>query len=133
MKTKHLIAVISIAAASGALLPAAPSPGATARPDLAAGQRLFAQCAACHRIDTTGRSGVGPNLNKVVGRRAGTLPGYRYSPAMVASGRVWTEANLDAYIAAPKTALPGSRMLFAGMGNAADRRNVIAYIKSASR
>lgn len=133
MKLRSRHAALSLIAASAMMLAASPLIGAAARANAAAGQRAFAQCAACHKIDTTGRSGVGPNLNKVIGRRAGTLPGFRFSPAMTASGRVWTEANLDAYLAAPAASMPGSRMPYAGMRNAADRANVIAYIKSASK
>lgn len=133
MTPRNRVAALSLIAVSALVLAASPSIGAAARGDAAAGQRIFAQCAACHKIDTTGRSGVGPNLNKVVGRRAGTLPGFRFSPAMTASGRVWTEANLDAYLAAPMATIPGSRMPYAGLRNPADRANVIAYIKSASK
>ncbi|MBW8754100.1 MAG: cytochrome c family protein [Sphingomonadales bacterium] len=97
------------------------------------GKTIFARCMACHKIDTSNTSGLGPNLNRVVGRRAGTLPGFHYSPAMVASGRVWNEAALDVYLTAPARAVPGNRMAFVGLGNAADRQDVIAYIKSASR
>lgn len=133
MIPRFRFAALSLSFAAGLGFAMSPTIGAAPRADAAAGQRVFAQCAACHKIDTTGRSGVGPNLNKVVGRRAGTLPGFRFSPAMTASGRVWTEANLDAYLAAPMTAIPGSRMPYAGLRNAADRANVIAYIKSASK
>lgn len=116
-----------------AILALALSSPAFAKADKEAGKRVFAQCAACHRIDPSGSHGVGPNLNKVIGRRAGTVPGFRFSPAMVASSRVWSESALDAYLAAPMTFMPGSRMPFAGLRNAADRRNVIAYIKSAAK
>jgi len=101
--------------------------------DVKAGEKIFAQCKACHKIDASGSSGIGPNLNKVLGRKSGTLPGFRYSPAMVAAKRVWTDAALDLYLAAPARAMPGSRMPFAGLSKPADRRNVIAYIRSASR
>lgn len=116
-----------------AILALALSSPAFAKADKEAGKRVFAQCAACHRIDASGSHGVGPNLNKVIGRRAGTVPGFRFSPAMAASNRVWSESALDAYLAAPMTSMPGSRMPFAGLRNAADRRNVIAYIKSAAK
>ncbi|MEY4720540.1 MAG: hypothetical protein RIQ46_265 [Pseudomonadota bacterium] len=123
-----------IAAVSAVLaLLAAPVAAASAKGNKDAGKRVYAQCAACHKIDASGTSGVGPNLNKVIGRRAGTLPGFRYSPAMAASNRVWTESALDAYLAAPAASMPGSRMPFAGLRNPADRRNVIAYIKSAAK
>ena len=123
-----LIAGVS---ASAALLAATQATAAGGDPK--AGQTVFAQCAACHKIDTTGKSGIGPNLNKVIGRTSGTLTGFKYSPAMVAAKRTWSEAALDAYLAAPTKALPGNRMPYAGLKNAADRKNLIAYIKSASK
>lgn len=97
------------------------------------GKTVFARCMACHKIDASKTSGLGPNLNGVVGRRAGAYPGFRYSSVMASSGRVWNEAALDAYLTSPAKAMPGNRMAFAGMPNAADRQNVIAYIKSASK
>lgn len=110
-----------------------PASAAAPRGDAAAGERVFLQCRACHKVDATGTSGVGPNLNRVVGRRAGTLPGFRYSPAMLAANRVWNDTTLDAYLAAPAAALPGGRMPFGGLRNPVDRRNVIAYLRSAAR
>jgi cytochrome c len=97
------------------------------------GKTVFARCMACHKIDASNTSGLGPNLNRIVGRRAGTLPGFRYSPAMASSGRVWNEAALDAYLTAPARSIPGNRMVFAGLPNPSDRQNVIAYIKSAAK
>jgi cytochrome c len=116
---------------SGVLL-LAPA-GAQAGADAKAGERTFAQCRACHKVAATGTSGIGPNLYGVAGRHAGTLPGFRYSPSMVAANRVWTDANLDAYLAAPARAVPGGRMAYVGLRNPVDRRNVLAYLKSVSR
>lgn len=124
---KGLAAALAVMAAAAAVA-AAPTPA-----DIEAGKRIYAQCAACHKIDTTSTAGIGPNLNKVIGRRAGTVPGFRYSPAMIASNRVWTERTLDAYLAAPAANMPGNRMPYAGLRNPDDRRKVIAYIKSAAR
>lgn len=109
--------------------------GAWAGPALAAGdpargKGTYAQCAACHKADASGKSSIGPNLWKVVGRKSGTLPGFAYSPAMKAAGRVWNDAALDAYLAAPMKALPGSRMPYAGLKAPADRANVIAYLRT---
>jgi cytochrome c len=130
MKTR-LLGVLTLAAAAGtatvSLAAAAPAG------DPVKGKTVFARCMACHKIDASNVSGLGPNLNRVIGRRAGTLPGFRYSPAMASSGRVWNEAALDAYLTAPARSMPGNRMVFAGLANPTDRQNVIAYIKSASR
>lgn len=123
-------AILAGLAALAAILPAE---AAGPRGDPVAGARTFAQCRSCHKLDATGTSGIGPNLKGVVGRRAGTLPGFRYSPAMLAANRVWNDATLDAYLAGPATAVPGGRMAYLGMRNPQDRRNVIAYLKSASQ
>lgn len=119
--------VFSLAAVTLAM---AMAPAAQAAGDPAKGKVTFMQCAACHKADASGKNGIGPNLWKVVGRKSGTLPGFAYSPAMKAAGRVWTDATLDPYLAAPATALPGNRMPYAGLKNPADRANVIAYLRT---
>jgi cytochrome c2 len=98
--------------------------------DPAKGKASFVQCAACHKADASGANTIGPNLWKVAGRKAGTQPGYAYSAAMKASARPWTDAALDAYLAAPAKAVPGNKMPFAGLKNPADRANVIAYLRT---
>jgi len=103
---------------------------AQAAGDPAKGKATFAQCAACHKADATGKSGIGPNLWKVIGRKAGTLPGYAYSPAMKAAGKVWDDKTLDPYLTAPAAAVPGNKMPYAGLKNPADRANVIAYLRT---
>ncbi len=94
------------------------------------GKATYAQCVACHKVDNSGKSSIGPNLFKVVGRTSGTLPGFKYSPAMVNAKKVWNDKTLDAYLAAPMTNIPGSKMPYAGLKNPADRANVIAYLKT---
>lgn len=117
----------SLAAAVLALSGAAT---AHAAGDPAKGKATFAQCAACHKADATGANTIGPNLWKVAGRKAGTQPGYAYSAAMKANAKPWTDAALDAYLAAPAKAVPGNKMPFAGLKNPADRANVIAYLRT---
>lgn len=129
MKTS-LLAALTVAAAAFA---ASSTLAAGSAGDPAKGKTVFARCMACHKIDASNTNGLGPNLNKVVGRRAGTVPGFRYSPAMAGSGKVWNEAALDAYLAAPARTVPGNRMIFPGLPSPADRQNVIAYIKSAAK
>jgi cytochrome c len=65
----------------------------------------------------------------VVGRKAGTAAGYTYSPAMKAYGKTWTAATLDAYLAAPMQAVPGTKMVFLGVKDAAKRASLIGYLK----
>lgn len=98
--------------------------------DPAKGKVTFAQCVACHKVDNTGKSTIGPNLFKVVGRTSGTLPGFNYSPAMKSAKKVWNDAALDAYLAAPMANIKGNKMPFAGLKNPVDRANVIAYLKT---
>lgn len=130
MKTLTLSALALCLAAAVVI---APVRLAAAPEDSARGRQLFAQCMACHKIDRSGVSGIGPNLYKVVGRRAGSLARFSYSPAMKAYGQAWNEALLDAYLAAPARAVPGNRMPYAGMRSPDDRKAVIAYLVSASR
>ncbi|MFM7306130.1 MAG: c-type cytochrome, partial [Alphaproteobacteria bacterium] len=88
--------------------------------DAEAGQRVFNQCRACHTIDKGGRNGVGPNLWGVVGRKAASIEGFRYSSSMrtvAEGGHVWTIENLTAYITNPKAVVPQGSMAFAGLRN----------------
>lgn len=120
--------MVGVACTVTVTLAAGPAAG-----DPAKGKTVYARCIACHKIDASNTSGLGPNLNRVAGRRAGALPGFRYSPAMTGANIVWNDAALDAYLAGPARAIPGTRMAFAGLSNPADRQNVIAYIKSAAK
>lgn len=122
---KRILLATAIVASAIAAAPAAHAAG-----DPAKGKATFAQCAACHKVDASGKSTIGPNLYRVIGRPAGSLPGFAYSPAMKAAKRPWTEANLDTYLAAPAKAIPGNRMPFAGLKDPAARANVIAYLKT---
>jgi cytochrome c len=103
------------------------APGARAQD---AGQTIFKRyCAVCHSPDA-GVNKIGPSLHGVVGRKAGTAPGYNYSDANKNSGITWTEENLDKYLTDPKAMVPGTKMLFAGIKNADDRKAVISYLAS---
>lgn len=100
---------------------------AQAAGDAAAGEKVFTQCKACHTVQA-GQNRVGPSLAGVVGRAAGAVEGFNYSPAMKNSGMTWTPENLDKYLADPKGAIPGNKMAFAGLKKPEDRANVIAYL-----
>jgi len=97
--------------------------------DAAAGEKVFAQCAACHTVGASAQNSVGPVLNGVVGRAAGTYPGYRYSSAMRKSGLTWDEATLKQYLRGPDKMVPGTKMTFPGLSSDDDLANVIAYLK----
>lgn len=112
-------------AASDAAAPVTGGTTAAADPRPAA----FAQCAACHSIEP-GKHGVGPSLAGVFGSKAGSAPGYNYSPAIKNSGLTWDEATLDEYLIAPMTKIPGTKMSYAGMADAAQRKAVIDFMKT---
>lgn len=86
----------------------------------------FAQCADCH--STKSGDGVGPGLQGIVGRAAGAHGGFKYSPAMAHAGLVWDAKTLDAFLAHPKAVVPGTTMDFAGVDDAAERANLVAYL-----
>ena len=90
----------------------------------------FAACKACHTVQKGAKSGLGPNLNGVVGRPAASLPGFNYSPALKGSKLRWDEKTLNEFIAAPTKKVPGTRMPI-GMADPAKRAAIIAYLKSA--
>lgn len=94
----------------------------------AMGEQIFRRCVACHTVDKGGRHGIGPNLHGVVGAPVAAKPGFSYSGAMKAKGGVWDEAALDAYLKAPMKDVPGTRMAFAGVIDAADRKALILYL-----
>lgn len=106
---------------------------AVAKGDAAKGKLVFAQCAACHKIDKAGGNGIGPNLYKVVGRPSGSAPGFAYSPALTNLKITWTAEKLDGFLTHPAGAVPGTRMPFAGIKDPASRQDLIAYLIAASR
>jgi cytochrome c len=94
------------------------------------GERIFnQQCKACHTVEKGGASPIGPNLFGVVGRKAGTLAGYEASDAMKKSGITWDDASLEEYLKAPKAKVPEGKMAFAGLKQATQLNDVIAYLK----
>lgn len=97
--------------------------------DAAAGEKVFLKCKACHQIGEGAKNAVGPVLNGVVGRKAGTYPGYSYSDANKNSGITWDEATLKEYLKNPRGKVPGTKMIFPGLTKEEDIDNVIAYLK----
>ena len=86
--------------------------GAAGAQDAAAGEKVFLKCRACHQIGESAKNAVGPVLNGVVGRPAGTYPGYSYSDANKDSGITWDEATLKEYLKNPRAKVPGTKMIF---------------------
>lgn len=99
--------------------------------DLAAGQRTFAQrCASCHQIGPYARAGFAPQLNGIVGRKAGSTADFRYSTAMKGSGLVWTEQNLRAFIRDPQEVVPGTSMRFWGLSDEQQVASLVAWLRT---
>lgn len=116
-----LAATLLLAGAAGAA-PAAPKGDATH------GQQIFARCSVCHTIGQTGGK-MGPALNGVVGRKAGSVAGYAYSPAMKNSGLTWDAATLARFLQAPMKTVPGTKMFFPGLASPQDQADVVAFLK----
>lgn len=118
-----LLGAISLIAAgisaSGRAEPPPPDPGAQA----------FAQCQACHTVQKGGRNGIGPNLNGLFGRQAGSAPGFSYSPALKASKLRWDDKTLNDFLANPQRKVPGSRMPIS-VSDPVKRAAIITYLKA---
>ena len=97
--------------------------------DVAGGERVYAQCRACHQVGETAKNAVGPHLNGLFGRTAGTVEGYNYSPANKTSGIVWDEAVFRDYIKDPKAKIPGTKMIYAGLKDEQRITDLVAYLK----
>jgi cytochrome c len=102
---------------------------ASAAPDKLPGELVYARCAACHAL---AYDRVGPRHCGLLGRRAGTVAGFAYSPAMKNSGLTWDEKTLDRFLAQPMKALPGTTMTYDGVPDPKERRDLIAYLHQAS-
>jgi cytochrome c len=100
------------------------------------GARAFQKCYACHSLDPREPNLPGPNLHKLFGRVAGSLPGFDYSEAMVTAGRrkglVWDEGSLDRYLADPESLVPGTLMAMVSIKDPAERKTLIEYLKHAT-
>jgi cytochrome c len=122
MRVLPILSVALIAAAFGAQAP-------TAEGDAARGEKIYERCMGCHSIE---RDRVGPRHQGLFGRRAGSVPGFPYSEAMKRSGIVWDAGTLDRFLSGPRALVPGTRMGFAGIADAQERADLIAYLKRAT-
>ena len=116
---------VLVLALGTAVLAAAPAQAQ----DAAAGEKVFAQCRACHQVGENAKNAVGPMLNGLFGRKAGTIEGYSYSPANKNSGLTWDEATFRDYIKDPKAKIPGTKMIYAGLKDEQRINDLIAYLK----
>ncbi len=113
--------------AGAALLAVATQPARAQ--DAAAGEKVYAQCRACHQVGETAKNLVGPILNGVVGQKAGTRDGYSYSAAMKDSGLTWNEATFAEYIQNPRAKVAGTKMIYAGLKDEKRIADLLAYLK----
>ena len=120
---KHVVVLMAAAYLAAAGM-------ARADGDTARGEKKFEECAACHKI-APGEDNVGPSLHGVFGRKAGTLTDFRYSQALKRSGITWTPQTLDTFLADPQKVVPANRMPYAGLADASDRTDLIAYLQKA--
>ncbi len=97
--------------------------------DAAAGEKVFAQCRACHQVGENAKNAVGPVLNGLFGRPAGSVEGYNYSAANKNSGITWDEATFREYIKDPKAKVPGTKMIYAGLKDEQKVNDLVAYLK----
>jgi len=97
--------------------------------DAAAGEKVFTQCKACHQIGEGAKNAVGPILNGVIGRPAGSVEGYSYSPANKNSHLTWDEATFREYIRDPRAKVPGTKMIYAGVKDEKRVDDLLAYLK----
>jgi cytochrome c len=97
--------------------------------DAAAGEKVFVVCRACHQIGENAKIAVGPVLNGVIGRKAGTYPGYSYSEANKNSGLTWDEETFSTYIKDPRAKIPGTKMIFIGIKDEQKIKDLIAFLK----
>jgi len=102
---------------------------ALAEGDAAAGQKVFNKCRPCHQVGETAKNGVGPVLNGLFGRKAGSIENYKYSDAYKGLDKTWDEANFAVYIKDPKTVTPGTKMNFPGLKTDEEIANITAFLK----
>lgn len=135
MKTYALIASLVVLAGCGGNTTA--DPAQTSAADTSSGTQMaaanvrpdgFAQCAACHAVAKGAPHGLGPNLWGIAGTKAGAIADYQFSPALAASGLVWDEATLDKWLENPRALVPGTKMSYAGMSNAEQRKELVTWL-----
>jgi cytochrome c len=124
---KHQVAIAAAALSFGIHVAAAQDAGAG---DPVAGAKTAKICKTCHQFGEGAKNSIGPVLNGVVDRKAGTYPGYNYSEANKSSGLTWDEATLKIYLKNPRAKVPGTKMSFAGFQKDSDIDNVVAFLKT---
>ncbi|MGB0661571.1 MAG: c-type cytochrome [Mangrovicoccus sp.] len=130
MKFSHIATAALIAVASTVAAPVMASDYEIVG-DAAKGEKVFRKCKACHMVGDGAKSKVGPVLNGVLGRTAGTFDGFKYSAPMIAAGEeglVWAPETIGEFLTKPKDYIKGTKMAFAGLRKQSDVDNVVAYL-----
>lgn len=96
------------------------------------GKKSYETCIACHALSTD-ENGAGPSLHNIIGRTAGTMPGFRFSGPMKRSGIVWDEKTLTEFLRNPQERVPGTRMPFSGVADEKELKALVKYLQSASK
>lgn len=123
MRTLFILAALAVA---GAAYASAWAEDAEPMP----GQRVFGACKSCHQVGPTAKNAIGPELNGLFGRKAGTVANYSYSEANQAAGFTWDEATFAEYIKDPKAKIPGTKMQYSGLKNERQVADLTAYLKT---
>lgn len=121
--------------ALGLVMSALLAGSAFAEGDATAGATVFKKCASCHAVGEGAKNKVGPELNQLIGRTAGTAPNFKYSQAMTdagAGGLVWSAETLHQFLVKPKDFVKGTKMSFPGLKEQADIDNIVAYLTTFS-
>ncbi len=121
MNARSLVAALALATVSFAT-------SASAQ-DVAAGEKSYNKCRACHQVGETAKNTVGPVLNGLFGRKSGTIEGYNYTDANKNSGITWDDAVFAEYIKDPKAKIPGTKMAFAGIKKEDEIKDLTAFLK----
>jgi cytochrome c len=121
MRFPSVILALSILAGSAA--------GPAVAADVEAGKTAFKKCALCHTTEA-GKNKIGPSLFGIVGRKSATLEDFNYSEGMKKFDHTWDEETLDTYLADPRATVPGTKMIFPGIKDKAERDDVIAYLET---
>jgi cytochrome c len=124
---RALIIGVALLLGPGVEALAAPAP---AQAQIDAGRRLFARCTNCHEVAAGARNGFGPQLNGIVGRKAGSAPAYAYSPALKQAGFVWNEQKLVAFIRDSEKVVPGNKMRFLSFMSEKQASDIVAYLRT---
>jgi cytochrome c len=117
---------------AGAAMTLASAASAAPAGDAAHGEQLFVRCATCHTINARGANRIGPNLHGLFSRPVAHAPGFSYTAALKAQSFIWDDGRLDRWLTDPRAMVPGTAMILRNP-SAADRRDLIAYLKKAAR